>query len=110
MSVSLTPNNCTECLRYVKPKGKKIMLTVVIMKTEETIMFLCQKCLDKFKEKTKDQKVAVEIDPNSLEPSILYCYRCGLKTKDDDQFLKHDCKKTKATLDFVKSLMENNNG
>lgn len=102
--VSLSENNCTECKKYVKPKNKKIMLTVVLLKTEQEVRFLCKKCLAKFKEKTKDQKVALEIDPTSLEPTVFYCYRCELKTKDEDFFKKHNCSKTRFDLDFLKSL------
>ena len=108
MSVNISENNCSECLRYVKPKGGKIMLTVVILKTEEIVKFLCKKCLAKFKEQTKDDKVALEIDPISLETGLMYCYRCGLKTKDEEYFKKHDCVKTESTLKFAKSLMEKN--
>ena len=81
------------------------MLTVVILKTEQIVMSLCDKCLNRFKEATKDQKVAVEIDPTSLEPIVNYCYRCGLKTKDNEYFIKHDCIKTESTLKFARSLM-----
>lgn len=108
MSVNLSENNCSECLKYVKPKGGKIMLTVVILKTEQEIKYLCKKCLAKFKELTKDDKVALEIDPTGQDPDVFYCYRCGLKTKDNDYFIKHDCVKTERTLKFAKSLMENN--
>ena len=105
MMVSLSENNCTECKKYVKPKNKKIMLTVVLLKTEQEVRFLCKKCLEKFKAKTKDQKVALEIDPTSLEPTVFYCYRCEYKTKDENLFKKHDCVKMKSTLNFVKSLV-----
>lgn len=108
MAVSLGENNCTECLRYVKPKNKKIMLTVVLLKTEQEVKYLCNKCLAKFKELTKDDKVALEVDPTSLEPSLHYCYRCELKTKDEDYFKKHDCDKTRMNLEFVKSLTGEN--
>lgn len=107
MTPEITENNCSECLRYIKPKNGKIMLTVVILKTEQEVKTLCAKCLDKFKELTKDSKVALEIDPNSLELITHYCYRCGLKTKDKEYFIKHDCVKTEATIKFVKSLVEN---
>jgi len=92
--------NCTDCLKYVKRKEK---MTVVIMDKENTVDFLCDKCLEKMKERTKDQKVAVEITRDS---SVLFCYRCGLKTKDNMLFLKHDCVKTNANLKFIKSLIE----
>ena len=106
MTLGLSQNNCSECLKYVKPKGGKIMLTVVILKTEEQVKFLCKKCLAKFKELTKDDKVALEVDPVSLETGLFYCYRCELKTKDEEHFKNHDCVKTEATLKFAKSLME----
>ena len=103
----MSQNNCTDCKKYIKPREGKIMLTVVILKTEQEVMFLCEKCLIKFKEQTMDQKVAVEIDPTSLEANLFYCYRCGLKTKDEEYFKKHDCIKTEANIKFAKGLLEN---
>lgn len=104
MTVNLSENNCTECKRYVKPKNNKIMLTVVLLKTEQEVRYLCKKCLAKFKELTKDTKVALEIDPTSLEATVFYCYRCELKTKDKEYFKKHDCIKTKFEIDFLRTL------
>jgi len=38
---------------------------------------------------------------------IINCYRCGLKTKDEEYFKKHDCIKTEANIKFAKGLLEN---
>jgi len=105
--MNLSENNCTDCKKYVKPKNGKIMLTVVIFKTEQVIQYLCEKCLTKMKELTKDDKVAIEVDPTGIDPDVLYCYRCELKTKDKEIFKRHNCIKTQQTLKFAKSLMEN---
>jgi len=98
--MELSEKNCTGCKKYFrKPKS----LTIVIDPKRQTMDSLCEKCLDNFKEMTKDSKVAIEV---TKDESILYCYRCGLRTKDNNLFLRHDCIKMKTNIDFTKSLLE----
>ncbi len=96
----LSDHNCSGCLKYFKYKD----LTIVLDPKTESEWRFCDKCLENFKEMTKDNKVAVEL---SDKGTLLYCYRCGLKTKDSELFTKHDCIKMKQTLKFIDSLGQN---
>lgn len=96
--MKISENNCTNCLKHFKAKE----LTLVLDPKDLSENRYCDKCLEKFKKATEDEKVAVEIKNGKV---LMYCYRCGLKTEDESLFMKHDCIKTKATIKFTKSLM-----
>jgi len=97
--MQLSEDNCTGCFKYFGMKN----LTVILLVEEQQEGWLCDNCLEKFKEKSKDQKVAVEV---SRDGTLLYCYRCGLKTEDEEVFKKHDCIKTESSIKFVESLLK----
>lgn len=95
--MELSEDNCTECKKHFK----LIELTVVIEPKYRSLKRMCDKCLEKFKEETKDDKVCVEV---SNDGTMLYCYRCGLKTVDKEFFKNHDCVRTETNIKFMKSL------
>jgi hypothetical protein len=97
--MNLSENNCTGCKKYFK----LMEITIVVDPKRNTLERFCDKCLEKFQEMTKDTKVAVEV---GADGTLLYCYRCGLKTSDEELFMKHDCIKTESNIKFVKTLME----
>jgi len=97
--MNLSENNCTGCKKHFKFQE----ITIVVDPKRDILERFCDKCLAKFQEMTKDRKVAVEVSANG---TLLYCYRCGLKTDDEELFMKHDCIKTEANIKFVKTLMQ----
>ncbi len=99
--MNLTDHNCSGCLKYFKYKD----LTIVLDPKTESEYRFCEKDLIKFKEMTKDSKVAVELNRDG---TILYCYRCELKTKDHEEFMKHDCIKVNHSRKFLSSMQDHN--
>jgi len=95
----LTENNCSDCFKHFE----LMELTIVVEPEYQILKRLCDKCLEKFKELSKDSKVCVEV---SNDGTLLYCYRCGLKTEDRELFKKHDCIKTEASIKFVESILK----
>ena len=96
--MNLSENNCSTCFKHFKTKE----LTIVIDGNSGKAGNLCGKCLEKYKKLSEDEKVGVEIVDGK---TLLYCWRCGLKTENNDLFLSHECTKTKSTIEFAKSLL-----
>ncbi len=97
--MDLTENNCSDCFKHFE----LLELTIVVEPKYQTMKRLCDKCLENFKELTKDTKVCVEV---SNDGALLYCYRCGLKTEDKELFKRHDCIKTETSIKFLESILK----
>ena len=98
-AIMLSENNCSDCFKHFE----LMELTIILEPEYQLMKRLCDNCLEKFKELTKDSKVCVEVSNDS---TLLYCYRCGLKTKDRELFKKHDCIKTESSIKFLESILK----
>lgn len=98
--MNLSEKNCTGCFKHFKSAKE---LTFLVDPKKETMDRYCDICLEKYKEQTKDEKVAVEIVGDK---TFLYCYRCELRTTDRNLFMQHDCIKMNSNNKFVESLFE----